>query len=226
MTKQLHYFIPGTMCDYRLWNKVLDFAPHINPIHCNYCDATTIDQMVESILAQAPEKSHLVGFSLGGYLGCLAALREPHKFISVTAIAASPAGLSEKEKNLRRNNADILKSQTFVNSSKKRLQQLLHPDHIKNQEIMSTILEMEKSLGKHVLVQQLLATINRHDISKELLQFITPLQFVMANDDQLVPTGTVERLSELSSHIALHKISNSGHMIPLEAPEKLASLLP
>lgn len=226
MIKQPYYFIPGTMCDHRLWNNVLSFLPQIDPVHCSYSNAITIDQMIDSILAQAPDRSHMVGFSLGGYLGCLSALREPDKFTSVTAIATSPNGLTESEKNLRRKNAAILKNHPFKGVSRKRLQQLLHPNHMENQEIVNTILNMEKDLGQDVLVHQLLATIDRHDISKGLLQLAIPIRFIMAEDDQLVPIEPVNKLSKQSSHIACYNISNSGHMIPLEAPEKLASLLP
>lgn len=214
------------MCDHRLWNKSLGFMSGINPVHCDYSDASTIDQMVDAILAQVPEQSHLIGFSLGGYLGCLAALRKPHVFASITAVATSPGGLTESEKSLRRKNTNILKNHPYKGLSKQRLQQLLHPSHIENQEIVSTILQMEKDLGKQVLMRQLLAPINRPDISEELLQLTMPVQFVMADDDQLVPMGPAEKLTELSPNIKLRRISGSGHMIPLEAPEKLASLLP
>ncbi len=214
------------MCDARLWEKMLDFIPHARPVHCDYSDASTIDQMVGAILKQAPEKSHLIGFSLGGYLGCLAALKEPKRFACVTAIATSPAGLTENEKNLRRRNVDVLKNHPYKGLSKRRLRQLLHPNQLDNQELIDTILHMEKELGKHVLMRQLLAPINRRDISKELLQLTLPIQFIMAEDDLLVPVDPAKKLSELSPYITLHSVSGSGHMIPLEAPEKLASLLP
>lgn len=214
------------MCDARLWQKMLNFVPHVHPVHCDYSNASTIDHMVDSILTQAPEKAHLIGFSLGGYLGCLAALKEPQRFASVTAVAASPAGLTENERSLRRRNVDVLKNQPYKGLSKRRLHQLLHPNQRDNQELIGTILQMEKELGKRVLMRQLLAPINRRNISKELLQLTIPIQFVMAEDDLLVPMDPAKKLSELSPYITLHRISGSGHMVPLEAPEKLASLLP
>ena len=204
---------------------MLGFLPHINPVHCDYSGASTIDQMVDAVLEQAPEQSHLIGFSLGGYLGCLAAQREPYRFTCVSAVATSPNGLTESEKSLRRNNANILKNHPVKRLSKKRLQQFLHPDNMENQEIVNTILQMEKDLGKHVLIRQLLGSIDRNDISKELLQLAIPIQFIVAEDDQLVPVEPVYNLSKRAHHIVCHNISDSGHMIPLEAPEKLASLL-
>jgi pimeloyl-ACP methyl ester carboxylesterase len=204
---------------------MLSFAPHINPVHCHYNDASTLEKMVDDVLVQAPMRSNLVGFSLGGYLGCLAALKEPHKFSSVTIIAATPEGLTESEKDLRLKNADFLMNHPYKRISKHRLRQLVHPNHLKDKKIIDTIFEMEKGFERDALLHQLLAPINRRDISENIRELTIPIQFIMANDDQITSMSKVEKLSKLSSHITMHRISESGHMIPLEAPQKLATLL-
>lgn len=225
MTNPL-YFIPGTMCDARLWRRLGPYLADQIVHHCDYTAADTIDGMAAAVLDQAPDaRSHLIGFSLGGYLAIEAAVRAPHRFKSLTIIAASPYGLTNSEKELRHRNADMLKRLTYRGMSKARLRQFVNPDHLEIPEITGTILEMEKDLGQQVLIRQLIAPIDRPDISGALLALKMPVHFIMAEDDQLVPIGATEKLAAKSETITLTRLSGCGHMIPLEAPKELAEAL-
>lgn len=220
------YLIPGTMCDARLWGRVLPLMPGMDAHHCDYTAADTMDSMRDAVLGQAPDTPcHLVGFSLGGYLAIMAALRAPSRFKSLTIIAASPYGLTDGEKTLRKRNAEMLTRLTYKGMSKARLAQFVNADHLDDERVTGTILQMEKDLGQDVLIRQLIAPINRPDVSAELLALDIPVTFIMAKDDQLVPLGAIEKLANKSDNITLHCVEGSGHMIPLEAPDRLASLL-
>lgn len=220
------YLIPGTMCDDRLWGRMRPLMPGMDAHHCDYTATDTMDGMCDAVLDQAPDAPcHLVGFSLGGYLAIMVALKAPGKFKSLTIIAASPYGLSDGEKDLRRRNAEMLTRLTYKGMSKARLAQFVNADHLDDEAITGTILQMERDLGQEVLIRQLIAPIDRPDVSAELLAFDIPVTFIMAEDDQLIPIGAIEKLASKSDNITLHRVEGSGHMIPLEAPAKLASLL-
>ena len=220
------YLIPSTMCDDRLWASMQQLMPQIRPHHCDYASADTMESMMQAVLDQAPAgPSHLVGFSLGGYLAIMAALKAPDLFKSLTVIAASPYGLTQREKDLRRRNADMLSRIKYRGMSKARLAQFVSADHLENKIITNTITQMEKDLGQEVLLRQLLATVDREDISQALLGLPIPKHFIMADEDQLVPMEPVEKLSGSSKTISVTRITGSGHMIPLEAPGELAQVL-
>jgi len=216
------YLIPGTMCDARLWGRMLGHMPGVDTYHCDYSSADTMDGMCDAVLDQAPDTScHLVGFSLGGYLAIMAALREPGTFKSLTIIAASPYGLTDSEKALRKRNAEMLTRMTYKGMSKARLAQFVNADHLDDEAITGSILQMERDLGQEVLIRQLIAPIERVNIADDLLALDLPVTFIMATDDQLVPIGAIEKLAAKSANISLHLMSSTGHMIPFEAPEAL-----
>ncbi len=226
MNKAPLYLIPGTMCDARLWGRMLDHLQGVEAHHSDFSGAETMDGMCDAVLTQAPSTPcHLVGFSLGGYLAIMAALRAPERFKSLTIIAASPFGLTDAEKALRKRNAEMLTRLTYKGMSKARLAQFVNADHLDDPAITGTILEMEKDLGQDVLIRQLIAPIDRANIADDLLTLDMPIRFIMAEDDQLVPIGAIEKLAAISDTITLHRMPDTGHMIPLEAPEELASLL-
>ncbi len=220
-----YYMIPGTMCDERLWHKILPYLKAHQPVFASYADKTTMDDMLSAVGNNKPDKSNLIGFSLGGYLAMEAAFKNPEAFESIIIIASSPYGLTEEEKQLRKTNAEMLGRMTYRGMSKKRLAQFVHRENMKDPTITETILQMEKDLGQSVLISQLIAPINRRNLKADLISFPKPIHFIMAEEDELVPIGTIEKLAKANPHITLHSIENTGHMIPLEAPEELSSII-
>ena len=221
------YLIPGTMCDARLWGRMLPYMDGADVNHADYTGSETMEAMCEKVMGGVPDKPcHLVGFSLGGYLAMMAATREPSRFKSLTVIAASPYGLSDDEKSLRQRNAEMLTRLTYRGMSKARLKQFVAEEHLDDEAITGTILAMEHDLGQDELIRQLIAPIERPNIKTELLALDMPVHFIMAKADAMVPFGAIEKLASGSDgKIKLHPVDGSGHMIPLEAPEKLAALL-
>lgn len=221
------YLIPGTMCDARLWGRMLPHMNSANIAHADYSGSETMEAMLEKVMDGAPdEPCHLVGFSLGGYLAMMAATRAPERFKSLTVIAASPYGLSDDEKALRQRNAEMLTRLTYRGMSKTRLKQFVAEEHLDDEAITSTILAMEHDLGQNELIRQLIAPIERPNVKAELLALDMPVHFIMAREDAMVPFGAIEKLTSGSgAKIRLHPVDGSGHMIPLETPEELAVLL-
>jgi pimeloyl-ACP methyl ester carboxylesterase len=221
------YLIPGTMCDARLWERMLPFMNGAEITHADYSGSETMEAMLARVMDGAPNAPcHLVGFSLGGYLAMMAATRAPERFKSLTVIAASPYGLSDDEKALRQRNAEMLTRLTYRGMSKVRLKQFVAENHLDNEAITGTILAMEHDLGQAELIRQLIAPIERPNVKAELLALDLPVHFIMAKDDAMVPFGAIEKLASGSNgKIELHAIEGSGHMIPLEAPKQLAERL-
>lgn len=224
--QQPYYLIPGTMCDKRLWHKLEEKLTDRTCFHCDYSAADTLKNMQDTVLKQAPnEACHLIGFSLGGYLAMKAAIMEPKRFTTLTVIAASPFGLSEEEKKLRQQSAITLKNFTYKGMSKTRLAQFVHPANLENRSVTNTILTMEKDLGQDVLIRQLMAPLDRPDISAKLKNLPFTVRFIIAEEDQFVAFKEVKTFAEKTASIQFHHMKDTGHMIPLEAPSKLATIV-
>ncbi|WP_262692401.1 alpha/beta fold hydrolase [Kordiimonas aestuarii] len=220
------YLIPGTMCDARLWAPVAVHLPEAEIRHCDYAGSETMEAMLDALLDQAPAgPCHLVGFSLGGYLAMLIAIKHPTRFKSLVVIATSPYGLSDGEKALRQRNAEMLTRLTYRGMSKTRLKQFVHTDNLEDKTITGTILQMERDMGQQELIRQLLAPINRPDMTEELRALAIPVHFIMAEDDAMVPFEAVEKFTTRSANITLHKVTGSGHMMPFEVPAELAKII-
>ena len=93
-------FVPGTMCDRRVWEPVWSalggaFGVGYIPVEARLTRAdirTAFDE------AAATGPLHLVGFSMGGYLSLEYALDRPERVASLAVICSSARGLSDEEK--------------------------------------------------------------------------------------------------------------------------------
>lgn len=222
------HLIPGTMCDERLWHHLLPHLPDFDVSYASFTDADTLEKMIESVAGGIPEGAHLPGFSLGGYLAAEAILRFDLNVRSLTLVATALAGLTADEKTLRRTNAKIIGRSDYRGMSRRRLAQFLHPQNLDKEQVTSVIMAMEKDLGKDVLVKQLLATIERRDLSRLLSNIKTRIHLIAATDDAITDNRPMRKLAQ-DGLVRLTEIGPpdaiSGHMLPLETPHVLARVL-
>lgn len=227
MAKSLHlHFVPGTMCDERLWHYMLPLLDDVSVSHSDYRNATTEAEMISCVAGQIPCGAHLVGFSLGGYLAAQAVLNHGSHVKSLTLIATATGGLAEDEKKLRLQNADLLRRTGYKGMSRKRLAQFVHGSNMDNGAIVDIIHAMERDLGPVVLVNQLIATAERQDLKTQLPGLEMPLFLIAAEKDRMVPLSSIRETAALAASSKLAVLTGqTGHMIPLEAPRKLANFL-
>lgn len=222
------HFVPGTMCNHRLWTRLLSHLSSVDARFSDPANASTLDKMIADVASEVPRDSHLVGFSFGGYLAAEAVLRHQLPVASLTLIATAIQGLPDHEKELRRSNASLLRRSEYRGMSTKRLQKFLHPNNLHDDEYRQTIFKMEKELGQDILSRQLLLSLDRRDLLPVLKKIPCPVFLISAADDKLVDNSRVKEGIRQSPvrHTQIQSTDTvTGHMIPLEAPQLLARIL-
>jgi len=219
--------VPGTLCDERMWGRLLPllgdgFEFHHVPLH----KASSRAQMQELIGAHTAPKANLVAFSLGAYLAVEYALANPERVNSLVIIASSARGLQEKEKATRLRIIPLLEKNHYTGMTQMRLREILAPEHMDDPAIVDVIQAMAVELGKDVLLTQFRTTIERPDLISRTGELRCPVLAVASEQDKLVAADDVREFSRYNPAIELHVLQEgTGHMIPLEAPQALASHL-
>lgn len=219
--------IPGTLCDERMWSRLAPLlGDKIQLQHVPLHQARTRAQMQAMIASHSAPQAHLVGFSLGAYLALEHALAHPQRVRSLTLIANSAKGLQPEEIAARQRIVAMLERNAYAGITHQRLRELLHPAHLDDAAITGLIRQMGLELGKDVLLAQFITTIDRPDLMARLPQLRCPVLIVGAEDDKLVHADDLRAMAARLPHASLHLLKdNTGHMIPLEAPEPLAAAM-
>jgi pimeloyl-ACP methyl ester carboxylesterase len=217
--------IPGTLCDQRLWSKLVPLLPDLEASHVPLFKARTRAQMQSLISARTAPAAHIVAFSMGAYLALEHALAHPDRVASLVLISSSARGLRAEEKERRQRSMAVLEKHAFAGTTPSQLRSFVLPAHLDDPSIAGVIQQMSLDLGKEVMLAQFAASMERPDLMERLRELRCPVLIVGSEDDAMVRADDLRAMAQQVPDAKLEIIRGSGHMIPLEAPERLRDAL-
>lgn len=218
-------FLPGTMCDARVWAPVRE---RLIPLFSGHYIATETQASRQDMLALVDSTAetegplHLVAFSMGGYLALDYALGHPGRVASLVTVGTSAFGLTPQEAAERARALDLLEKHEYRGISQARINQFIHPSRQSDPAVADAIRAMDRDLGKQVLVNQLRETSTRASLAPLLPLLAVPALFIGADSDPFVSTATIGKMAGLAPGARMEIAQDAGHMLPLEQPGWLA----
>ncbi|WP_332052144.1 alpha/beta hydrolase [Reyranella sp.] len=212
--------LPGFMCDAELWTDMLpDLAP-IGPVHYgNVYQDDTLEGMARRVLAEAPGKFVLIGFSMGGFVARVLALMAADRVTGVAFVASSARGYSAEERARRQAGWQPGNRPPRANG----VAAGLHPDRERDPVLLERLRSMQRRLGPAVRARQ--AALVRNDGYADLGRITCPALVVACRQDRLRTFAETEHMARCLPHARFEVIEDCGHMAPLERPRELAALL-
>lgn len=220
-------FLPGMMCDRQLWEAVWRELPaewELLYIPMERCaDRAEMLALIEESAGSGD--THMVGFSMGGYLALEYALSRPPAYRSLTMVGASAFGLPAAERERRVKYLPMLEQGSYKGISRHRLAQFVHPARLDDPAVGGVVREMDARLGRETLIRQIAGVSTRESFLDDLHRLTIPVQLVGAEEDRVIKPSSLRQMEERLADVRLHLLADTGHMIPLERPRELAALL-
>lgn len=216
--------LPGFMLDADLWADMAAALGHRHSLF--YADLGpygTIDDMAEGVLASAPERFVLIGFSMGGYVARAIARTAPDRvqgliLIATSARADSPAEVARKARSVKQ-----VAANGYSGLSRSSVLQTLHHSRSGEDPLIERVSDMAKRLGGDVFMRQ--AGHPRGADLDRLSEITSPTLIVASADDRVRSLTEAEELRAGIRHSELVVIEGVGHMAPLEAPDQLVRIV-
>lgn len=216
--------IPGFMLDADLWRDVEPALTQWGPVvHAVATEGDTLAEMAGHILRDAPQTFTLIGFSMGGYIAREIFRQAPERVEALILIATSARGDSEVQAKRKQALVGQPDGVAFRGLSTAAVASSLHPDNTGRSDLITRIQEMGQRLGGPVFRRQSLLA--RRDERHELQMITCPTLVIAGDEDRLRSREEAFELHEGISGSAFAVIEGTGHMIPLEAPERLAEVV-
>ena len=226
----LIYFVPGTLCDQRVWSKLWPLLDDHQLVHLTIAKTGSMQEVVLGLVQQIKLSSagrafSLIGFSLGGYLACAVSLHFRHQLTRLMLLSNTPKALPDKELSQRVNIINTIAELGYHGLGRARVQSFLSPEQHDNDGLITLIQGMDESFGVADLLHHLSDLSVRDDLCPLITEETRPCWLCFGDSDHLVDAFSMQQIQAQSPFIKLKKVAECGHFLPLEQPVELARLI-
>jgi len=217
--------LPGLSNTPELWDEVRAALPvGIASTALENPAIEDIDAIAAGILAKAPPRFALAGFSFGGYVALAIAAQAMNRIERLALIATGSNADSPQAAASRKRLIAI--AQTDYESVDARMTKfLLHPERIEDPGIHEKRLRMSRDYGAARFIAQQRAAMARPARESVLASIRVPTLIAVGREDRITPLAQHEEMARRVPAAELVVFERCGHLAPLEAPVALARAL-
>jgi len=217
--------LPGLLNDAELWRDPLAALDDIAA--CSVGDLTrgdTMQAVTDAVLAQAPPRFALAGFSMGGFVAQQIVRTAPERVLRLALIGTSiRADSPERAAQRATQVASVRLPGRFHGFGDTLMRSYIDASRLHDEVLVQRVRAMTARLGAEVFLQQsALQRVDGHDV---LSGYQDPLLIVCGENDRITPVSISEEMQALVPHSTLVVVPGSGHLVPMEKPAEVSAAL-
>lgn len=218
-------FLPGLLCDERLWrDQAQDLSDIAEPMIADLTQDDSIPAMARRALSVAPPRFALAALSMGGYVAFEILRQAPDRVTRLALFDTSAAPDDAQRIAQRKAGIASLGVGRFLGVTDRLLPQLVHRSRIDG-PVGAELKAMAARVGGEAFLRQQMAILNRPD-SRPLLPLIDiPTLVAVGDSDVLTPPAEAQLLHEGIRGSTFHLFQACGHLPALECPAETSRLL-
>ncbi|WP_226637652.1 alpha/beta fold hydrolase [Novosphingobium profundi] len=207
--------VPGLSCDETLWAaQVEGLADIAAPMIGDTLHDDTLPAMARRILAAAPPRFALAGFSMGGYVA-MEIWRQAPERVSRIAFLDTSAGADDADAaRLRQAAITTARKRSLEAVLRGSLRRLVHPDA--ERTTAEAVVAMALGVGLETYANQQRAIMARPDSHADLARINVPALVLAGAQDKLTPPQRARDIAAHTPGARLELVEQCGHMAPME----------
>lgn len=184
-----------------------------------------VDVMAERILAAAPERFALAGFSLGGYVALAIMARAAARVERLALLSTGPTADPPAAAAVRDKLIGLTQAGKYDSVPGRLAPAMFHPARKDDPALLARFTAMSRDCGPDNFVLHQRAALARPDRRWLLPEIKVPTLVAVGRDDLITPPALSEGMAQQIPGATLMIIENCGHLAPLEQPAALATAL-
>lgn len=215
--------LPGTLCDERLFAPLLARLPARAVTVPRITGARQAWTFAERVIAAAPQRFALLGFSLGGIIALEIAAAVPERVAGLALLGSNARPLDDKVRADRRESAQ--------SGMKRGLGAFVHdtlwasyvaPNALRNAALQTLIVDMAEETRPAEFEAQLEIALTRGDARARLGALTMPSLVLAGEKDAICPPFMQSEMADALPDATLALVPDAGHFVLLEAPGRVA----
>ncbi len=217
--------LPGLLNDAELWRaQIADLSGIADCIVGDQTRGTTLQAVAADVLAQAPPRFALAGFSLGGFVAQQILRVAPQRVGRLALIGTSiHADSPQRAAQRRAQQASVRLPGTFHGFGDRLLRSYIDASRLPDEALVRCVRDMTTRLGAEVFLRQ--SALERRDGHDVLAAYRDPLLIVCGANDRITPPAVSEEMHALAPHSRLLLLPGCGHLAPMEKPDEVSAAL-
>jgi pimeloyl-ACP methyl ester carboxylesterase len=217
--------LPGFLCDEDLWRDQLTGLADV--VECAVADlgcGDSIADLARRVLATAPPRFALAGFSFGGYVAQEIARQAAQRIARLALLdtsfrADTPARIARR----RSANRSVSLPGEFRGMTESLLPSFVAADRLHDTVLVKRINAMTLRQGRDVFVRQ--NAMLREDGAAVLRGLTCPVLVLCGRHDVLTPPALHAEMAALMPQAQRVVVEHSGHMSPMEQPTAVTAAM-
>jgi pimeloyl-ACP methyl ester carboxylesterase len=184
-----------------------------------------IGAMAERLLAEAPERFHLVAHAMGGFIAFEVLRQAPERILSLALLATLAPADGPQQTERRQGYIRLVEAGRFAEVVEERIPILVHPARREDQALLATVRRMALSTGAETFMIQQRAIMSRPDSRGILAAVAVPTLLVWGRRDGITTLTHQQEMAEGIPGARLEIVEDCGHLLTLERPDTVTDLL-
>ncbi|MEM1176305.1 MAG: alpha/beta hydrolase [Pseudomonadota bacterium] len=218
-------FLPGMMCDARLWQPQAAALPYPAET-ADTRRSDSIEHMAALALSNAPPRFAVVGLSMGGILAFEIWRQAAERVTHMALLDTNPHADAPERQSIRMQQIETVLAGGLREMAIEELKPLyLAESNRQDESLLQLLLDMALDLGPAVFEQQSVALRDRVDSVPMLASIDCPTLVLCGAEDHLCPVEYHELMADRIPGATLKVVDHCGHIASLEQPHAVTAAL-
>jgi pimeloyl-ACP methyl ester carboxylesterase len=218
--------VPGLNCTAEIYHNQLPALWQFGPVTiANHLPGSTMAEIAAKILADAPPRFALTGFSMGGYIAFEILRQAPDRVTALVLLDTSARPDTPKSTEKRRAGIALTEQGKYTLAVQQSFPNAVHPDHVGNAGLKALHTRMAKANGPETYIRHQQAIIGRPDSRPDLPRIKIPTLVIVGEADTLTPPEAAQEMAAGTPGAKLVVVPKAGHMALAEQPAAVTAAM-